>query len=168
MPKYHKDPDTLEKIVADAIEREKRINKEHPERHGYGMIEGEANDLIRRIENLEIKQEHAQKEKVRNREKRIRMIGRDKLYSRSPEDIVCEEEERKPLKNSIEETLDKFTDRRSNAYSLHEQGYKNVEIADIMGVSRFVVGREIKGAEEELRNKLMEDGFNDIRTSTGT
>ena len=38
MPRYHKEPDTLEKIVADAIEREKQINEEHPERKGYGMV----------------------------------------------------------------------------------------------------------------------------------
>ena len=38
MPKYHKEPDILEKIVADAIERERIINEQHPERHGYGMI----------------------------------------------------------------------------------------------------------------------------------
>ena len=31
-------PDTLEAIVTEAIEREKRINKEHPERKGYGMV----------------------------------------------------------------------------------------------------------------------------------
>ena len=127
MPRYHKPPDTLEQIVADAIEREKLINEQHPERHGYGMIQGEANDLIRRIENLEIKQLHAQKEKIRNREQKIRLIGRDQLYSKSPEDIVIEKEERKPLQRAIQNTIDKFTERRDNAFSLHECGYKNTE-----------------------------------------
>lgn len=160
MPKYHKPPDTLEQIVADAIERERIINEQHPERHGYGMIQGEANDLIRRIENLEIKQLHAQREKIRNREQRIRLIGRDKLYSQSPEDIVIEREERTPLRRAIDTTIDKFTERRDNAFSLYEQGYKKTEIADIMGVSRHIVGREIRIAEQELRDRLTEDGFN--------
>lgn len=88
------------------------------------MIQGEANDLIRRIENLEIKQLHAQREKIRNREQRIRLIGRDKLYSQSPEDIVIEKEERIPLQRAINTTIDKFTERRDNAFSLYEQGYK--------------------------------------------
>lgn len=48
-----KSSDSLEAIVAEAIEREKRINAEHPERKGYGMIEGEADDLIARIRGLE-------------------------------------------------------------------------------------------------------------------
>ena len=51
--KKKKSSDTLEAIVADAIAREQRINKEHPERKGYGMIEGEADDLIARIRGLE-------------------------------------------------------------------------------------------------------------------
>jgi len=123
------------------------------------MIQGEANDLIRRIENLEIKQLHAQREKIRNREQRIRLIGRDKLYSQSPEDIVIENEERKPLQRAIANVTDKFTKRRDNAFSLHECGYKNTEIADIMGVSRYIVGREIQIAEKELRERLKEDGY---------
>ena len=60
-----KEKDTLEKIVLEAIEREKQINIDHPERHGYGMIEGEANDLIRRIEVLEYKLLRSQKEKIK-------------------------------------------------------------------------------------------------------
>lgn len=160
MPKYHKPPDTLEQIVADAIERERIINQQHPERHGYGMIQGEANDLIRRIENLEIKQLHSQREKIRNREQRIRLIGRDRLYSQSPEDIVIEKEEQQPLRRVIEDAINQFTLRRDNAFSLYEQGYKKTQIADIMGVSRYVVGREIQIAEQELRDRLMEEGFN--------
>ena len=62
------------------------------------MVKGEADDLIRRIENLELKQLHAQKEKIKNREKKIRLIGADKLYTHSPEDLVIEAEEKKPIK----------------------------------------------------------------------
>lgn len=53
------DKDTLEKIVEEAIKREKEINTLHPERKGYGMVQGEADDLIRRIEILEYKLERA-------------------------------------------------------------------------------------------------------------
>lgn len=38
MPRSKKPKDTLEQVVADAIEREQIINKQHPERNGYGMI----------------------------------------------------------------------------------------------------------------------------------
>lgn len=121
------------------------------------MIQGEADDLIRRVENLEIKQLHAQKEKIKNREQRIRLIGKDQLYSKSPEDIVIEKEERRPLQQAINCVIDKFTRRRDEAFTLHECGYTNTDIANIMGVSRYVVGRELKAAEQELRNHLKED-----------
>lgn len=58
------------------------------------------------------------------------------------------------MRESIQSTLDKFTERREKIFSLHEQGYKNVEIAEMMGLSRFIVGREIKLAEQELRKQL--------------
>lgn len=38
MPRPKRPKDTLEQIVADAIERERIINEQHPERHGYGMV----------------------------------------------------------------------------------------------------------------------------------
>ena len=82
------------------------------------------------------------------------------MYSKSPEDIVIEKEERRPLQRAINTAINKFTQRRDNAYALHECGYKNTEIADIMGVSRYIVGREIQQAEKQLREQLTEDGFN--------
>ena len=110
------------------------------------------------MENLEIKLEHSQKEKIKNREKRIRVIGRDKMYTHSPEEIIIEEEEKNRLHKSIQSTIDKFTTRRDKIFALHEQGYKNVEIAKMLGISRHIVGREVNKAEDELRNKL--GGFN--------
>ena len=88
------------------------------------------------------------------------MIGRDWLYTKSPEEIVIEQEERRPLQNSVQSALNKFPRRRDEAFSLYEQGNKKVEIADMMGVSRFVVGREIKEAERQIREQLAEDGIN--------
>jgi len=67
---------------------------------------------------------------------------------------VIEREENIPLRRTIQSTLDKFSDRRDRIFSLHEQGYKNVEIAKMMGLSRFIIGREIKLAEQELRKQL--------------
>lgn len=123
------------------------------------MVKGEADDLIRRIENLELKQLHAQKEKIKNREKKIRLIGADKLYTHSPEDLVIEAEEKKPIKDSVNSVLDKFPERRDSIFALHEQGYKKVQIAKILGISRYIVGREIKKAENELKEKF-EGGIN--------
>ena len=109
---------------------------------------------------------HSQKEKIRNREQRIRLIGRDRLYTHSPEDLLIEKEEQRPMRESIQSTLDKFTERREKIFSLHEQGYKHVEIAKMMGISRFIVGREVKIAEEELKKRLTEDGYNGTPLST--
>ena len=123
------------------------------------MIQGEANDLIRRIENLELKLLHNQKEKAKNRQEKIRLIGRDKLYVMSPEDIVVENERISPYRKSIQSVEDKFPPRRNKAFSLHECGLKNVEIAKEMGVSRYIVGREVNRAEQELRDQFTEDGL---------
>ena len=106
--------------------------------------------------------QHAQKEKIKNREKRIRLIGRDKLYSRSPEEIVIDEEERRPLRNTIDSVIDSFTQRQERAFSLYEQGLKKVDIAKEMGTSRYVVTREIKEAEQELKRRLVEEGYNEF------
>lgn len=88
------------------------------------------------------------------------------MYSHSPEDIVIEQEERKPLQQSIQAAFSRFPNRREQIFSLHECGYKNVEIADLLGVSRHIVGREVSKAEEELRDKFTEDGFDGTPVST--
>jgi len=87
------------------------------------------------------------------------MIGRDRLYTMSPEDILIEKERIRPYRDAIQSATDKFTPRRERAFTLHELGLKNVQIADEMGVSRHIVGREIKRAEEELREQFTEDGL---------
>ena len=80
----------------------------------------------------------------------------------SPEDILIEKERIRPYRDSIQTATDKFPPRRERAFTLHELGLKNVEIADEMGVSRHIVGREIKGAEQELREQFTEDGLNEF------
>ena len=88
------------------------------------------------------------------------------MYSHSPEDIVVEQEDRKPLQESIQSAFSKFPDRRDRIFSLHECGYKNVEIAEMLGISRHIVGREVNRAEQELKDKFTEDGLNGTPVST--
>lgn len=149
-----KEKDTLEKIVEDAIAREQQINQEHPERHGYGMIEGEANDLIERIEILEFKLLQAQREKARTRKEKIRLIGRDKLYSISPEDYVIYKEEHTPIIEAEKKAFSSLPKRTQQIYALKEQGLTQEEIANRFGVHRSTISRELKRAVQSLKQEL--------------
>lgn len=149
-----KEKDTLEKIVLEAIEREKQINIDHPERHGYGMIEGEANDLIRRIEFLEYKLLRSQKEKIKLREDKIRVIGRDKLYTMSPEDYLIIKETHKPIINAEERVYKRLPDRTRQIYLLKEQGLTQEEIAKRFNIHRSTVSREIKRAVNAFKKEI--------------
>lgn len=149
-----KEKDTLEKIVLEAIEREKQINIDHPERHGYGMIEGEANDLIRRIEVLEYKLLRSQKEKIKLREDKIRVIGRDKLYTMSPEDYLIIKEMHKPIINAEERVYKRLPDRTRQIYLLKEQGLTQEEIAKRFNIHRSTVSREIKRAVNAFKKEI--------------
>lgn len=149
-----KEKDTLEKIVLEAIEREKQINIDHPERHGYGMIEGEANDLIRRIEVLEYKLLRSQKEKIKLREDKIRVIGRDKLYTMSPEDYLIIKEMHKPIINAEERAYKRLPDRTKQIYLLKEQGLTQEEIAKRFNIHRSTVSREIKRAVNAFKKEI--------------
>lgn len=149
-----KEKDTLEKIVLEAIEREKQINIDHPERHGYGMIEGEANDLIKRIEVLEYKLLRSQKEKIKLREDKIRVIGRDKLYTMSPEDYLIIKEMHKPIINAEERVYKRLPDRTKQIYLLKEQGLTQEEIAKRFNIHRSTVSREIKRAVNAFKKEI--------------
>lgn len=149
-----KPSDTLEQIIEDAIEREKEINKQHPERHGYGMIEGEANDLIRRIEHLEWNQLRAQTAKVRHREDRIRVIGSDKLYTHSPEDIVIEKLDREQVSRAEDDVLKRLSKRSVGFYLLKESGLKYTDIGKMYNLHRSTVSRDIKRTIEMIRKEL--------------
>ena len=146
--------DSLEQIVADAIEREKQINRDHPERHGYGMVDGEANDLIHRIEHLEHNQLRAQAVKVRNRKDRIRVIGKDKLYTHSPEEIVIEKLDREQISRAENKVLNTLPKRSQEFYFLKEIGEDYSEIAKRFNIHRTTVSRDLKRTEDLLRKEF--------------
>ena len=162
MPTPVQEKDTLEKIVEDAIKREQEINALHPERHGYGMKEGEADNLIRRIEALEYKLERAQKEKARTRKEKIRLIGRDRLYTQSPEDVIVEREMRNKFENFESKVRDTLLERTRQVYDLHDIGTKQKDIASQLGISQPTVHREITTAK-----KVMEENFKAWRETNG-
>ena len=146
--------DTLEEVIAEAIERERIINEQHPERHGYGMIQGEADDLIWRIEKLEKNQLKAQAAKIKHREDRIRMIGTDKLYTHSPEEIVIEKISREKVNNIENKILQSLPERSRRFYYLREQGLLHREIAAICNVSRRTVGMDLQKTLYKLKEGL--------------
>lgn len=149
-----KEKDTIEKIVQDAIEREKEINKQHPERHGYGMINGEADDLIRRIEALEYKLLRSQKERIKLREEKIRVIGRDKLYTMSPENYIVLKEKNKSILQAEDRAFNTLPERTKRIYLLKEQGLTQQEIANKFNVHRSTISREIKRTINALQKEI--------------
>lgn len=155
MEKRGKKPsDTLEQVVADAIERERLINEQHPERHGYGMIQGEANDLIRRIEHLNNNQMKAQAAKIKNREDRIRVIGSDKLYTHSPEEIIIEKMDREQVSRAEKRVFNSLSQRSKKFYLLHDDGLNYTNIAKLFNIHRSTVSRDVKKIKEKLKEEL--------------
>ena len=151
-----KEKDTLEKIVADAIKKEQEINSLHPERNGYGMMGREADEFIQRIELIEYKLERAQKEKARTRKEKIRLIGKDMLYTRSPEDVVIDNMMRSEFDTFEEQVRDSFGERTKQVYDLDDIGLKQKEIAEQLGISQPTVHREIKKAKNKLKENYQQ------------
>ena len=153
-----KNSDTLEEIVQEAIEREKRINAEHPERHGYGMVKGEADDLIKRLHKLAVKEELAQRGKVIRRNQRVRMCNNDQLYSRSPEDIALRNIYREKINRAEKRVMDNLNIRSKQIFELRDQGEKLTDISKIIGLHISNVSRDysktIEKLKEEFKNTL--------------
>lgn len=154
MPRPKKPKDTLEQIVADAIERERIINEQHPERHGYGMIQGEADDLIHRIEHLEHNQLRAQIVKVRNRMDRVRVIGSNRLYTHSPEDIVIEKIYREKIQEAENSVLKRLSEKDREIYFLRDIGLYHKDIAKMTNLCRSSITKKLINTNKELRKEL--------------
>ena len=142
LPKKPKD--SLEQIVADAIERERIINEQHPERNGYGMIQGEADDLIHRIEHLEHNQLRAQTVKVRNRTDRVRVIGSiiEKIY-------------KERIQEAENNVLKRLSDKDREIYFLRDIGLYHKDIAKITNLCRSSITKKLIHANKELRKELL-------------
>ena len=153
LPKKPKD--SLEQIVADAIERERIINEQHPERNGYGMIQGEADDLIHRIEHLEHNQLRAQTVKVRNRTDRVRVIGSNRLYTHSPEEIVIEKIYKERIQEAENNVLKRLSDKDREIYFLRDIGLYHKDIAKITNLCRSSITKKLIHANKELRKELL-------------
>ncbi len=149
-----KQNDTFEQIVAEAIEREKRINKEHPERHGYGMVEGEADDLIRRLEAVAKKEELAQGVKSDRLVQRIKIVNNDYLYSHSPEEIAIRNIYRDKVNRAEKKVMDELSARSREIYGLRDIGEKLKDIGAIYGIHVSNVSRDYYKSIDKLREEL--------------
>ena len=154
-------PDTLEAIVTEAIEREKRINKEHPERKGYGMVQGEANDLIQRIRALEYREELAQQVKGDRIKQRVKIVNNNQLYSRSPADIAISNIYREKINRAEKKIIDGLSDRSRAIYDMKESGASFTDIGKIINLHVSNVSRDyhksIKQLKEEFKKVLGEE-----------
>lgn len=149
-----KQNDTFEQIIAEAIEREKRINKEHPERHGYGMVDGEADDLIRRLEAVAKKEELAQRVKSDRLVQRIKIVNNDYLYSHSPEEIALRNIYRDKVNRAEKKVMDELSARSREIYGLRDIGEKLKDIGAIYGIHVSNVSRDYYKSVDKLREEL--------------
>ena len=146
--------DALEQIVAEAKEREKRINKEHPERHGYGMIQGEADDLIRRIRCLERKEDLAQRVKGDRLAQRIKIVNCDKLYSQSPETTALNNIYKQKVNRVEEKFVKELPKKNREIYNMRDQGEKFTNISKVVDIHVSNVSRNYYKSIEKLKEEL--------------
>ena len=146
--------DTLEAIVEEAIAREKRINQEHPEREGYGMVQGEADDLIRRIRALEYREELAQQVKGERIKQRVRIVNNNKLYSRSPADIAINNIYKERINRAEKKILDGLSERSRTIYDMKEHGSSFTEIGKIINLHVSNVSRDYHKSVDQLKEEL--------------
>ena len=149
-----KNSDTLEIIVAEAIEREKRINKEHPERNGYGMMEGEADDLIARLRGLERRQELAQTVKGERINQRIRICNSDKLYTLSPEVIAINNIYKERVNRAESKVLQDLSERSRRIYDMKQHGNRFTEISKIVNIHISNVSRDYHKSIDKLKEEF--------------
>lgn len=148
-----KSKDTLEQIVEEAIEREKELNKD-PARHGLGMMEHEADDFIRRIEALERKQELAQREKSRRLYNKIRLVGKDKLYTMSPVDVLLSWETKVPVDHGEQRAVHDMTRRQERIYDMYCRGMSQTSISLVLGIHQSTVSRDIAKIRTILKENI--------------
>lgn len=162
MTRYSRDEcDSLERIVEDAKKEEARINAEHPERHGYGFIEGEADKFLRRLKRLERLEERAQQAKVDSRVGRIKIMGRDKFYSHSPESVLISKESSRLNAEGIRR-LHSMSATNQEIYNLWVDGYfTQREIGDMFGISQPSVSRIITNTNKILAPYVVLPGGDD-------
>lgn len=90
------------------------------------------------------------------------MIGRDRLYTQSPEDVIVEREMRNKFENFESKVRDTLLERTRQVYDLHDIGTKQKDIANQLGISQPTVHREIATAK-----KVMEENFKAWRKTNG-
>ena len=118
------------------------------------MIEGEAKDLIHRIEHLEHNQLRAQAVKVRNRLDKIRVIGSDRLYTRSPEDIVIDELDKQEIRDAEERVLKRISNKSKEIYLLRDDGLYHKDIASILNAERSTITKNLLSTKAKLRKEF--------------
>ena len=150
--------DELELLIEKAKAHEAQINKDHPERHGYGMTALEAEPYIRQIEWLNRKQERAQIEKVKSRCGRIRVMSSSKLYSMSPEDLYLLTEQKILMRRQAYLCRARMTPQEMEIYdSQYLDELSQQKIANKFNVSQPTVSRILKVANEKIDTAIRED-----------
>jgi RNA polymerase sigma factor (sigma-70 family) len=155
-------PDTLARIVREARKKEEKINQHHPERNGYGFIDGEADEYIRRIERLEAIEERAQQAKILRRIARVSLMSNDVGYSRSPEDIYIENETRSELSHKIDKVTENLHPRNKEIVSMYYgENYTQKELADKFDLNQSTISRVIANGTKKIENSIDEESGSD-------
>lgn len=87
---------------------------------------------------------------------RIRVIGSDRLYTHSPEDIVIENMDREEISRAEEKVLNKISKRKRDAYYLKQDGSSYQDIGDILGIDKSTACRDVHKVKNDLKSAFEE------------
>jgi len=137
-------PPKLEDIVNLSTEAEREISLAYPERHGYGMTEEEGKPFVKQMIALACREDHAQHEKMIDRCERVQVIGRDKMFSMSPEQVLLNKETMQSIVVRLAGIRQILTQEERDIYDEYYLDRRTqAEIAERRGVSQAKVSRAI-------------------------
>lgn len=125
------------------------------------MIQGEADDLIERIEKLERSLIRAQRVKITRRAQKIRLTGNDKIFHISPEDMVLHKMDKKKINNAEAKVLREATPRSRDIYYMREDGFKLKDISEKCQIHWSNVSRDFGKTRNKLKEEFMKIMEND-------
>lgn len=135
---------TLEEVVTLSQKDTDFINGIYPKRHGYGLLQEEAKPLLFELARLAYKEDHAQREKIIDRCQRVQVIGRDKLYSLSPEQVLLRKEQMQLIVDRLTEIRKDLSDEEKEIYDeYYLDKLSQKEIAQNLNSSQPQISRVI-------------------------
>lgn len=119
------------------------------------MMEGEADEFIRRIRALEYREDLAQRVKNDRITQRIRIVNSDHVYSRSPESVALQNIYKQKVNKAEKKIIDGLNDKSRTIYDMKENGARFTEISKIIGIHISNVSRNYYKTTTKLKDEFI-------------